>query len=140
MKLDWRYNWKQIPDCMDVKCPKCGALARFTRTVKDPPAYTRRRHSVCRQYEGKIICVDCGYAKNDSINWPNDAYYQLEYRGLLIWAWNRQYLRVLEYWVSSKFRKEDELPRYVYFLACLPRGIVLAKNRPGILREIRKML
>lgn len=140
MQIDWRYDWKQIPKEMDVKCPRCGVLVKFSRTVFDPPSYVRKRLRTYRRFKGKIACLACGCNKVSEISWPDQAYYQTSYRGIFLWAWNRDYLLVLLDWISSRIRKEDDYSQYIYFLACLPRSIVLARIRAGLINKINKML
>lgn len=153
--IDFRYKIKVRPEDFNVRCPQCGAntpmhhkSVYLEETEKGRWQLLDSAKSSTATLTGKLSCKECGYSKNTSISWPDDAFYQFEIKGKHVWAWNKDTLLLLRDWVASNQRVADDfikpyqLNTYVYhnFLANLPKHIVLAKNRAAILKKIDALL
>ena len=100
---------------------------------------------------GVRTCSACGSRGKHVISWPGDAFFQIEFRGRNLWAFDRSTaLRLLKYISSTErekgitgvalsrvrlgFRSEH------WFLRKVPGHFLTAKARPTIVRRLRKIL
>jgi hypothetical protein len=84
------------------------------------------------------------------VNWPEDAWFQLGYKGHTLWAYNRaSALELYDYLASSERNKSVEVqpasggpPSTVEhpFLKKIPSVFLTAKARPDIVRKLRRLL
>ena len=101
---------------------------------------------------GRITCLDCGLNKEMEVSWPEQAFYQFDIHQGTLWAWDKNYLKFLRYWVTTKDRNEEVLfdlekfpnPKvrfyYLHFLANLPKFILVKRNQAKIVKEIDAFL
>ena len=55
---------------------------------------------------GVIRCIRCAYQKKHTLRWPEDAYFQVEYKGKHLWAYDRETTMKLLNYVESKERRK----------------------------------
>lgn len=75
---------------------------------------------------GTIVCRNCGLRRKHGLSWPSDAYFQIEYRRHILWAFNRESAVELLDFVRSKDRDRSKY-KYRSFLLKMPPEF-LAKN------------
>jgi hypothetical protein len=130
-----------------VKCPKCSAKA--TAIMKPIGIKGTYREPTFKMGVHRLLCESCGLSKGGSPD--NSEVYELWYvtnfRGHRLWACNHQHLSMLISWLAGDFRKQDV--RFASFAdrhfgmrviaESLPKWMVIAKNRVGVLKSLRKM-
>lgn len=148
--IDYRYEYYTWPSRIISKCRRCGSRCNFLAVV--PAAFETDEKSggyqlvgrhVPKQIFGRGVCVKCGQ-QIESLNWPEDAYFQVALTGGNVWAWNEHFLLVLRARVAGDRVSErhlcakDGLSRY--FLARLPKQVVLKRNRERIVRKLDEFI
>ncbi len=56
--------------------------------------------------EGVLVCSFCKTLEKHKLDWPRDAYFQLEYKGKTLWAYDRSYALKLLAYIRSDGRKK----------------------------------
>ncbi len=56
--------------------------------------------------EGVLVCKTCPSAQRYKLNWPEDAYFQITYKGQKLWAYNRAFAVSLLAYLESETRKK----------------------------------
>ena len=87
--------------------------------------------------EGVVTCPRCVARRPHRLAWPADAYYRLEYRGAMLWAWNREFLVLIRNFIASERR--DTAGQY-YFRRKLPKKLLLAKRREELTAKLDRLL
>lgn len=98
---------------------------------------------------GVAFCANCQRHSRHTLEWPTDAWFQLDYRGQTLWAYDRaSALKLLRYIESDSrtkgldytcgghavFRTVDR------FLYRVPTHFQTAKARPYVLRALKRKL
>lgn len=94
---------------------------------------------------GIINCGNCYKSIRHRIVWPKDAWFKVEYRGKILWAYNRDYANLLLEYLESNSRAKMALakdgPRAGYgYLYRVPTVFQTAKARPVVVRKLRQKL
>ena len=99
---------------------------------------------------GAIRCTECLVQKKHELKWPDEAYFQIEYKNRILWAYDRSSaLKILDYLESDERKKAVEYyvekPWNTYatedwFLRQIPTHFKTAKARPEIVTKLRNML
>ena len=109
------------------------------------------REPTLRMGVRRLACQSCGLSKEITAG-NSEAYelwYAMGFRGHRLWARNRQHLSLLISWLSGDLPKqkvrfasslEDRYFGARVVVESLPKWMVLAKNRAGVLRCLTKML
>jgi hypothetical protein len=86
---------------------------------------------------GIVNCPSCGLRRRHLLRWPQDAAYQVDVRGEVLWAWSRAHLIAIRDYVALDHRieKRDGVP-----IGKLPSHFLLAKNRAAVVKEIDRRL
>ena len=79
------------------------------------------------------------------LDWPEEAYFQVSYKGKVLWAYDRKTAsKLLNYIKSDDRRKRIELqPSYIVqdaFLRKIPEHFQTAKARKAIAKKLEKIL
>ena len=82
---------------------------------------------------GTVVCTACGTRRKHTLNWPQEAYYQIEHRGDVLWAFDRECTSELLAFITSDDRKRDDY-RYRLFLMKVP-GVFLGKKVRGAISK-----
>lgn len=126
------YQWFALPAELVVRCAACGGRAVLSRA--DP----RERDAPLR---GRLACHSCGRTQASALlSWPEDAYYQGEVKGQLLWAWSEAHVRAIRAFVASTTRNPADHPGFVAALHHLPTHFLRASNRPATLKALDRML
>ncbi len=95
--------------------------------------------------EGVLVCKTCPSAQRYKLNWPEDAYFQITYKGQKLWAYNRAFAVSLLAYLESETRKKtmvsDGGARATRpFLNSVPTLFQTAKARPIVVRALKQKL
>lgn len=90
--------------------------------------------------EGSVVCETCGHRAAHRVNWPAEAFYQVEHRGEVLWAWNRGQAEALLRLAESPGMKPQEDRIHGDFLKRVPTGFFTAKARDAVARKLRRCL
>ena len=88
---------------------------------------------------GAIRCTTCGYQRKHTLVWPKDAWFQIEHKGQILWAFTREHAAELMDYLQSDERKRSDY-RYQTFLLKLPSHFKGAKDRDAICKKLSKLL
>lgn len=88
---------------------------------------------------GLICCYQCMAKQKHRLEWPNDAFYSLEFKGHSLWAFNKQMMLQIRDYIQAKdrdavFESEPIVIRH------LPTIFKLAKNREILVKKINKLI
>jgi predicted RNA-binding Zn-ribbon protein involved in translation (DUF1610 family) len=114
-----------------IRCPKCGHEA----------AYRGWRTLIGSANHGPCVCLSCGFNnERHPLKWPEEAYYQCEVDGKILWAWSRGYAAALKDFLASDTREPQNYPGYEDFLFHVPKDFLLAKHRDIAVRRLSRLL
>jgi hypothetical protein len=85
---------------------------------------------------GLIQCSGCHSNQKHRLSWPQDAYWQWEIRGEVLWAWDRNHACEILNYVRSELRPS----RRPYRLRYVPEHFLSAKVRPHIASKLAQSL
>lgn len=88
---------------------------------------------------GSLVCTACAFRRRHELQWPADAYFRIEYRGEVLWAFHRESAVDLRTFVASPSRQPKKL-RWASFLLHVPTVFLTAKARPTVLKRLDRML
>lgn len=99
---------------------------------------------------GSIRCGRCLSQRKHTLRWPSDAFYQIEYSGKVLWAYDRGSCLALVSFIESSSRNMSiqcsvEGSHAVYstldpFLRHIPSHFLKAKARSEIVKRLRSVL
>ena len=99
---------------------------------------------------GSIRCSACLIQKKHKLNWPDDAFFQVTYKGKVLWAFDRKYALKLLTYIESKERKKrvigysgkpwNTFISQDWFLRHIPEHFQTAKARPEIVKKLKAVL
>jgi hypothetical protein len=106
------------------------------------PSRTYTEHNRTR---GVIVCHCCSYRKLHKLSWPEDAYFKIDYKGNLLWAYNREMGNIILEYLSSNDRKKRVVGtvRYLsqhYWLRKIPTVFQTKKAKNEVITKLTKML
>lgn len=90
--------------------------------------------------EGSCLCERCGYRHKHRLDWPREAYFQIEHRGHALWAWNRALALVLADYVSAPEKVSLVRSPYGDFLKRVPTVFLTAKAREPVVKKLRRKI
>lgn len=119
-----------------------------------PEKYTaenwRKRigHGIYRTHlnDGVAVCSLCNIRQKHVLKWPEDAYFQIDYKGQTLWAYNRTYALKLRDYIASNDRKKRHPNSTEYhifqdsFLRKIPEHFQSKKARTEIVKKIEKLI
>lgn len=86
-------------------------------------------------HEGTVTCSACALRRKHRLDWPRDAWFQIEYRGRVLWAFDRDMaLRLLSH-IQGKMRPSPDAQ-----LLKVPAHFRTAKARNEVARRLRARL
>ncbi len=113
-------NQKEKSTSITTPCPHCG----MTRTFEP------------RNEEYRLVYSEQGKATDPVFHLP--LWFQMEVKGELFWAFNREHLLEIKNYVNSKLR-ERQTSTHTTMVERLPTFIKEAKNREAIIKTIDKL-
>ena len=85
---------------------------------------------------GLVQCQKCHSNRKHKLNWPNDAYWQWEIRGELLWAWDKAHAQTIYGFIKETIRPA----RHSYGLRYIPSHFLSAKARELVVRKMEATL
>jgi hypothetical protein len=89
--------------------------------------------------EGAVACGACGLRQRHALNWPTDARFQIEHRGQVLWAYNRESAQELRRYIASEDRSRTGY-RWGSFLLHVPTVFLTAKARAAVVKQLDRIL
>lgn len=87
---------------------------------------------------GVIIC-SCGLRRKHSLQWPHDAFYKVDYRSKMLWAFDREIAFELRNYILSTNRNVEN-HKWQGFLMKVPKLFLSANARKPIVGKLNKLL
>ena len=88
---------------------------------------------------GVVVCSFCGYRTKQSLNWPSDAFFQIEHKGKVLWAFHRESAVELMEYVSSEHRDRQKF-EWQSFLRHIPSHFLYKGAREDVSKKLHKLL
>lgn len=85
--------------------------------------------------DGTLVCTSCHARRKHRLNWPCDAWFQIEYRGRVLWAFDRDMAVRLLAHIEGKLRA-----RPGWQLLKVPSHFRTAKARSEVAKRLRSRL
>ena len=93
---------------------------------------------------GVISCNNCTLRRRTNIDWPKQAYFKLDYRNNILWAYDRKMaLAILEYLKDPSRKKVSQSIRNktsYNWLNNLPTVFQTKKATPHVIKKLEKLL
>jgi hypothetical protein len=89
--------------------------------------------------EGAVACQACGRRQRHTLRWPQDARFQVEYRGQVLWAFHRESAQELRRYIASEQRDRQGY-RWELFLRHVPKVFLGAKARETVVKRLDRLL
>ncbi|MEO1788771.1 MAG: hypothetical protein AAFR34_03625 [Pseudomonadota bacterium] len=89
---------------------------------------------------GAITCNACGLRRKHQLKWPADAFFQIAFRGHVLWAFDRSTMLSLIDYVEATDRKPVRRRGRQAFLMKVPTHFLVAKARDRVARKLRNRL
>jgi hypothetical protein len=131
---------------LNARFGRYATQARSFRDLRLPSAslgpedrYTRgwgNDEKMLSSMHGTILCRHCGCNRAHVLNWPQDAFYQVDIKGNVLWAYSRGHaLRILDH-----IARKDRPARIEPSLRAIPTPFLRAGNRSVVSRKLLKLL
>lgn len=121
----------QPAHAVTIACPACDGQAEFVPDFwMDPPC----------EGDGALQCNACGARRSHHVAWPRDAYYQIEHRGHVLWAWHRDHAEVLASYLAAPARVVLSETVYGDWLKRTPTVFMKGRNHAEVARKLTRLL
>ena len=88
---------------------------------------------------GTAFCISCGLRRKHELSWPQEAYFQIVYKGHVLWAFDRRCAGELLNFIQSKDRDRSKYNHSTFLLKLPPQ--FLAKNaRDTVVKRLTQKL
>lgn len=91
------------------------------------------------QTNGLIQCLQCYLNRKHKLSWPDDAFWQWEVRGQILWAWNRTHAIDILSYIRQNVRPSRRLYQ-MYHLRYIPSHFLAAKVRELVVQKMEAAL
>ncbi|WP_417496214.1 hypothetical protein [Maricaulis sp.] len=140
-----RYYNKGIAPRLALACPQCGAEARFESLYGDLPLPVLLADGEAgpkQSWAGRLSCLGCGLNRTHEVDWPREAFYQLEYRGDTLWAFDRAMMVDLLAWLRAGADREKirQASPHASWLLRVPKAFLASKAREALVGKIGALL
>ncbi len=85
---------------------------------------------------GLVHCSKCYSNSKHKLNWPNDAFWQWDIRGKLLWAWDERHAQTIRRYLRQYIRGSRRSPSLKY----IPSHFLSSKVREQVIKEMDKSL
>jgi len=102
----------------------------------DHSPYLYRTHGID---VGAVVCGSCGYRKKHRLSWPDEAFFQVDYKGEVLWAFDRESATELLDHIRSEDRNRERA-KWRAFLRHVPSHFLKKKARDDVSKKLRKLL
>jgi hypothetical protein len=124
-----------------------GLHGRTVNTIRELPdgyapsewAHSKYLYRSSNRDVGSVDCSQCGLRQIHHLKWPQDAYYQIEYKGQILWAFDRETANELKEYILSKDRDRAKF-QWQFFLLHVPAIFLKQNAREEIVKKLEKLL
>jgi len=88
---------------------------------------------------GSVVCGSCDYRRKHALKWPDDAYFQIEYRRRVLWAFDRETAFELHTFIASDDRCRAA-SKWQAFLRHVPSHFLKQQARDTVTKKLKKLL
>ncbi len=88
---------------------------------------------------GTVVCRNCSLRRKHTLSWPNDAYFQIDSRGKVLWAYHRESAIDLRNYLESVDRKQSGY-KWELFLRHVPGDFLVAGLREQQVKLLDRLL
>ena len=135
-----RYDHHQRPTLVEVKCPKCGGKAAATEPCHGE-GYIVVGEGSCPHWnksEWSVSCSDCMFRSSGNNYFDiGEFFYQVQSRGVIMWAWNREHLLMLYDLLSNRPVLNH---KYSWFATYAERDWLKESRRKSLAKAVEKLL
>lgn len=118
-----------------------------TATIRDLPEgydpenwdHSKYLYRCYSQGLGAFNCTSCYTRKKHTLDWSNDAFYSMSYKGNILWAFNRESMIELRDYIASNDRKVENY-RWSNFLLHIPSVFKKQNVRLTVVKQINRIL
>lgn len=106
------------------------------------PEDWRHGPNLCRSHGsdiGTLVCGACFLRRKHELDWPKEAFFQLEYKQHVLWAFNRETVVELIEFIKSQGRREEE-QKWSRFLRHVPSHFLQSGAREPVLKKLNRLL
>lgn len=99
-------------------------------------------HYLTRSHDydiGTIRCSACFLRRIHVLNWPEESYFQVEYKQQVLWAFDRETVVTLIEYIGSQDRQSSQY-KWSSFLRHIPSHFLKANARNLIVKKLGKLL
>ena len=89
---------------------------------------------------GTVRCNICYQRQKHQLEWPRDAFFQVDIRGNTLWAFNQESLIALRHFIASRERGKARRGPYQSFLMKVPTHFLEAKVRDEAVKKLNGLL
>ena len=91
---------------------------------------------------GAVVCGECGHRAKHVLQWPADAWYQIEYRRQTLWAFDLESARALRAFVAADVAAERKPKKHAWssFLLHVPSHFLGAKARAEVVKRLDRVI
>ena len=86
------------------------------------------------------MCAKCGLNCKHELDWPGDAFFQIEYRNNILWAFDRDTAIVLLKYIASEDRDRHRYGHRMLFLMKVPSMFLSKKARETVVKKLSAVL
>jgi len=97
---------------------------------------------LCRSHGtdiGAFTCSHCNTRKKYILNWPNDAFFLISYKGHVLWAFNQESCVDLRNYILSNERSTSKY-KWAGFLLHIPTVFKKQNARDHVVKHLNKLL
>ena len=102
-------------------------------------AHSEHKFRPLADWLGTLVCECCGKRSKHTLDWPREAYFQIEYRNQILWAFDRASTAELIDYICASHRRPDD---FIYwpFLMKIPHVFLTRQARETVVKRLRKRL
>jgi hypothetical protein len=102
-------------------------------------AHSEHQFRPLGDWRGTLVCESCGKRSKHTLDWPREAYFQIEYRNQNLWAFDRASTAELIDYICASHRRADD---FIYwpFLMKIPHVFLTRQARETVVKRLRKRL
>ena len=88
---------------------------------------------------GAVKCIHCLSRRKHRLQWPQDAYYHIEYKGNILWAPSQSSFQSIHDYIASTDRDRFKYGHY-YHLLHLPQHFLTKNARSEVCKKMQHFL
>ena len=136
------YEHPLLVGLLDIVCPRCQGRAVFSIGHGLPLAINPRKADGTQNWGGRMRCTGCGHTAKHTLDWPAQAWFQIEYKGEILWAKDAAMLAEIRRFIAAGAERNalGKTSEWWRYLLRIPSVFLSAQAREPMLRKIDKRL